>query len=318
MNPADYRQNLTDRIIDQLEAGTAPWVKPWSPQMLPPSMPHNALSNRNYHGANALWLQCQGYADPRWCTYRQADEAGWQVRRGEKSSVVEYWQWTREEKDATGQSIEVKLDAPRVFYAHVFNASQMDHVPELIAAKPNWKPEVEAQRILKNSGARIFHDQTDKAFYSPSRDEIHIPPDVAFINGQRYYGTALHELGHWSGHPDRLARDLTGQFGTASYAQEELRAELASYFVAARLGMTHDVGQHAAYIGSWIDSLRKDHNEIFRASRDAEKICEYVLEFQHQKAKEVTQKVVKDVTKETPLPTVGQPKTIEREEELEC
>ena len=89
---------------------------------------------------------------------RQADEAGWQVRRGEKSSVVEYWQWTREEKDATGQSIEVKLDAPRVFYAHVFNASQMDHVPELIAAKPNWKPEVEAQRILKNSGARIFHD----------------------------------------------------------------------------------------------------------------------------------------------------------------
>lgn len=314
MNPADYRKQLTERIIEQLESGVAPWIKPWSPQLLPPSMPHNALSNRNYHGANALWLQCQGYADPRWCTYRQSEQAGWQVRRGEKSSVVEYWQWTRDEKDAAGKTVEVQLDAPRVFYAHVFNASQMDHVPAMVVTKPEWEPEIEAERILKNSGARIFHDQTDKAFYSPSRDEIHIPPDVAFINSQRYYGTALHELGHWSGHPDRLARDLSSQFGTVSYAQEELRAELGSYFLASRLGMTHDVGQHAAYIGSWIDALRKDHNEIFRASRDAENICEYVLEFQYQKAKVS----IATVTKDAPLPTASPAKTNEREEELEC
>lgn len=286
MNPNDYRRQLTDRIIEQLESGTAPWVKPWSPQMLPPSMPHNALTSRQYHGANALWLQCQGHCDPRWCTYRQAEEAGWQVRRGEKSSVVEYWQWSREEKDAAGKIVEVQLDSPRVFYAHVFNATQMDHVPVLVPDSPSWKPEVEAERILRNSGATIRQDQTDKAFYSPVKDEIHIPPRVAFINAQRFYGTALHELGHWSGHADRLNRDLSGPFGTAAYAQEELRAELASFFLAARLGITHDIGQHAAYVKSWIDVLKKDHNEIFKASRDAEKICEFVLEFQHQKAKE--------------------------------
>lgn len=314
MKPADYRKELTDRIIEQLEAGTAPWIKPWSPQMLPPGIPHNATTQREYHGGNNLWLQCQGYSDPRWCTYRQANEAGWQVRRGEKSSVVEYWQWAREEKDVTGKTVEIKLDIPRVFYAHVFNASQMDHVPELVVAKPDWEPEVEAERILRHSGAKIFNDQTDKAFYAPSRDEIHLPPQGVFDTAERYYGVALHELGHWSGHPDRLARDLSSGFGSAGYAQEELRAELASYFVASRLGIPHDAGQHAAYIGGWIDALRKDHNEIFKASRDAEKICEFVMEFQHQKAKVITA----DVTKDAPLPTAGQPKTIEREEELEC
>ncbi len=312
MNPSDYRRQLTDRIIEQLENGTAPWIKPWSPQLLPPSVPHNALTSRRYHGANSLWLQCQGHSDPRWCTYRQAQEAGWQVRRGEKSSVVEYWQWTREEKDATGQTVEVKLDAPRVFYAHVFNATQMDHAPELVASKPTWEPEVEAEKILQNSGVTILQDQTDRAFYSPTRDEIHIPPRVAFINGQRFYGTALHELGHWSGHPDRLNRDLSGLFGTPAYAQEELRAELGSFFLAARLGITHDIGQHAAYVKGWIDVLRKDHNEIFRASHDAEKICDFVLEFQHQKANVTTVAL-------SPSPAVPQPaKAKVHEDELEC
>jgi antirestriction protein ArdC len=283
MNPAEYRKELTAKIISQLEAGTAPWVKPWVPGESLPGTPHNAVSERPYHGGNQLWLSCQGYADPRWCTYKQAAEQGWQVHKGEKSTTVEYWQWTKQERDAQGKIVEVKLENPRVFYASVFNALQMENVPEYHPQPLPWVPEEAAEEILKNSGAVIRHDQTDRAFYSPSFDQIHLPPKTLFPEAGGYYGTALHELGHWTGHPDRLNRDLANQFGTPEYAKEELRAELASYFLAARLGIPHDTDHVAAYVGNWIEALQKDHNEIFRAAKDAEKITEYVLDFQQEK-----------------------------------
>jgi antirestriction protein ArdC len=283
MNPADYRKELTAKIISQLEAGTAPWVKPWNPDLAPPGSPHNAVSGRPYHGGNHLWLQCQGYIEPRWCTYRQASEARWQVRRGEKATTVEYWQWSKDEKNERGETVQVKLDQPRVFYASVFNVAQMENVPEYKPPTLEWNPEEAAEHILKSSGAAIFFDKTDTAYYSPRHDQIHMPPKVIFPSAEAFYGVALHELGHWTGHGSRLNRDLVHQFGTPDYAKEELRAELSSYFLSARLGIPHDPGQHAAYIGSWIEALSKDHNEIFRAAKDAERICEFVLEFQREK-----------------------------------
>lgn len=286
MNPSDYRKQLTSRIIEQLESGIAPWVKPWNPDYLPSGLPHNAITMKNYQGGNRLWLHCQGYADPRWSTFKQAKEQGWQVRRGERASVVEYWQWEKDDKDASGNCVRLKLDLPKVFYAHVFNASQMDHVPERVPPAKLWHGNVQAEIILSSSGARIIHDQRDAAFYAPKSDEIHLPPKPAFEEAARYYATALHELGHWTGSPDRLNRDLARKFGTAEYAREELRAELASYFISNTLGITHDPGQHASYIGSWIDALRKDHNELFRAAKDAEHISDYVLQFSKERQPE--------------------------------
>ena len=136
------------------------------------------------------------------------------------------------------------------------------------------------EQILGNSGAKISHDQADRAFYSRSQDSIHLPPKESFKEPAGYYGTALHELAHWTGHPSRLNRSTLNEsyrFGDTSYAKEELRAELASVFLAAERGIPHDPQQHAAYVGSWIKALKEDKNEIFRAAHDASAATEYLL-----------------------------------------
>lgn len=284
MNPANYRKELTERIIQALENGTAPWVKPWDENKPTPGMPFNAVSERSYHGGNCLWLQCQPFDDPRWCTYKQAQQHGWQVIKGEKASVVEYWMWDEIKKDESGKNVRVKLDHPRVFYAHIFNLQQMQNVPAMDQHQSyQWQPEEAAEQILRHANPKIIHDQQSKAFYYPSKDEIHLPAKEIFRTSTHYYATTLHELGHWTGHGTRLNRDLSNQFGSQEYAREELRAELSSFFMSASIGIPHDPSQHASYIDSWIKVLREDYNEIFRAAKDAEQITEYVLQFQQEK-----------------------------------
>jgi antirestriction protein ArdC len=298
----DYRQRLTDHLIQQLEAGTAPWLKPWQPSKDSAQLPFNPVTNKSYRGANSILLSVmateKGYEDPRWCTYKQALEQGWQVRKGQKGTPIEYWKFseTQQAQDDYGNPVvdkegkpvlvEVKLEKPQVFRAFVFNARQMDCVPELaIETKRTfaWVPEERAEAILNASVAIILHDQHDRAFYSPTKDEIHLPPRGAFSSASGYYATALHELGHWSGHESRLNRTFGANFGSPDYAKEELRAELASYFLSARLGLPHDPSHHAAYVKNWIVVLKDDKNEIFRASRDAEKITDFVMSLDRTK-----------------------------------
>lgn len=295
----DYRQELTDNLIARLEQGTAPWQKPWTPGV--GELPYNPVTGTEYRGANSLQLALAGYADPRWATYKQAETQGWQVRRGEKGSVIEYWKFTEERPvlDDKGVPVlddqnrpkkeEVRLEKPQVFRVVVFNATQMDNAPELEERQYTWNPVQRAEAILANSGASIHHDQGDRALYRPSTDTIHLPARDQFASAENYYATALHELGHWTGHESRLNRDLSGGFGSEIYAKEELRAELASYFLSNKLGIPHDPEQHAAYVGSWIKALREDKNEIYRAARDAEKIVEHVmsLDIEKQQAQSV-------------------------------
>jgi putative DNA primase/helicase len=276
----DYRQELTDRIIQALEDGTAPWQKPWAGGIA--ELPFNPVSGTVYRGGNVLALMDRGFVDPRWCTYRQAEERGWQVRKGERSTGIEFWKFYDDGEridPETGEieKVRIKRDNPIVRYANVFNASQMDNVPEYVADQPQWAPQEVAERILSASGVPIHHDQIKRAFYRPATDDIHLPPRNAFESSLNYYGIALHELGHATGHEDRLNRNLSTEFGSEDYAKEELRAELASMFMAHRLGIPFDTESHAAYVGSWIQALKNDKNEIFRAARDAEKITEYVL-----------------------------------------
>ena len=283
----DLRQEVTDQIIQMLEAGTAPWQKPWKAGSL--AMPFNPMTENAYRGGNAIHLMAtglqNGYEDPRWLTYKQAIGNGWQVRKGEKGTQIEYWEYPKhqttdvERTDTPAEKVTDRGQRPIHRVYTVFNGQQLDGIP---AYQPKERPEWEviqgAEQILENSGATILHDRNDEAFYSRVNDRIHIPPKTAFPKPADYYGTVLHEMGHWSGHPERLDRQtLTSsyRFGDTNYAKEELRAELTSVFLAAERGIPHDRERHAAYVGSWIQGLKDDKNEIFRAAQDASRAAEF-------------------------------------------
>jgi putative DNA primase/helicase len=300
----DYVASVTEQLIEQLEAGTAPWVKPWSAGAR--FMPFNPITGKDYRGMNAITLlmtaEAFGYGDARWMTYRQAASQDAQVRRGEKSTIIQYWKWRDERpvtgadgkplRDADGKTIieVVDLVRPRVFAAAVFNAAQIDGLPEPEPrpALPEWRRHEVAEAILHNSGADIRHLACDRAAYNRILDAILLPERAQFPTADGYYATALHELGHWTGHETRLNRDLAHPFGSEGYAREELRAEIASLMLGDRLGLGHDPSQHAAYVGHFLQILRNDPQEIFRAASDAEKIVSFLQRFQQTQTADQT------------------------------
>jgi putative DNA primase/helicase len=294
----DYARKVADQIIAQLRAGAAPWLRPWTPGKH--FLPYNPISGAQYRGMNAVWLMSEGfergYQDARWMTYGQAAGVGAQVRRGEKAAMVQYWQWESREvvRDESGQPVldaagrpryeDKKRERPRVFSSFVFNAQQIDGLAQEAARETREEVErhEQAEALLELSGARIDHEDGDRAYYAPIADRIVLPRRAQFQSSDGYYATALHELGHWTGHTSRLARDLSNPFGSEAYAREELRAEIASLMLGDELGIGHDPGQHVAYIESWIKVLEKDPREIFRAAADAEKITRYLQGFVRQ------------------------------------
>ena len=188
--PRDFRQEVTDRIIGMLEKGVAPWQKPWNPGEASLGMPKNPTTDRNYRGGNALHLMAtalqRGYSDPRWMTYKQASDQGWQVRRGEKGTQIEFWEVKPADKDASpgdnaGASSERNgRDGRDTRLIHrvytVFNAKQIDGIPEYQPKRPTpFEVVNSAEQILDNSGAKITHDQADHAFYNRASDSIHLP-----------------------------------------------------------------------------------------------------------------------------------------------
>ncbi len=289
----DFRKEVTESIIKMLQDGVAPWQKPWDPKLAgTAALPFNPTSNNAYRGGNALHLMAtamnKGYGDPRWMTYKQAAANDWQVRKGEKGTQIEFWEQKAvkpEESERTGDRRNSRF-VHRVYT--VFNATQIEGVP---AYQPKTLTPFEVvesgEKILSNSGANLHHDQTDRAFYSRASDSIHLPKREAFDGAPGYYGTALHELAHWTGHPDRLNRQSLNdsyRFGDQNYAREELRAELASVFLAVERGIPHDPSKHAAYVGSWIKALSDDKNEIFRAAQDASRATEFLLALERDKS----------------------------------
>lgn len=274
----DYRQEVTNDIIRLLEEGTAPWQKPWESGKAG-QLPYNPTTNKPYRGGNVLSLMIagmrKGYDDPRWMTYKQATEQGWQVRKGEKASAVEFWDVYPDKADP-----EKNRFVHRVYA--VFNAAQIDGIPQIVIEPRQPFEIIEAgERILRESGADIRHGGA-RAFYRPSADYIQLPHKQNFIDAPAYYATAAHELGHWTGHEKRLNREtLVKSKGfdqhDEHYAREELVAELASLYLSAETGLPHNPEQHAAYIGSWIKALKDDKNEIFRAASQASAATDYVL-----------------------------------------
>ena len=296
-----FPERVAEKLIEQLKQGTAPWQKPWEPGVAGSFIPHNPTTGKRYRGINAIQLLSEGREDPRWMTYQQAKGEDAQVRKGEKGTPIQYWKFTEEQTkldgngkpflDGEGNPVKelVRLERPKVFSATVFNAQQIDGLPPFERKQQSWDAIERAEHILQASGADIRHGQENRAFYRPATDSIHMPDRGQFPEAAGYYATALHELGHWTGHTSRLDRDLSNPFGSEGYAREELRAEIASMIVGDDLGIGHDPGQHAAYVGSWIKALQDDPLEIFRAASDAEKIHGYLQALEQQQIQEQSQ-----------------------------
>jgi antirestriction protein ArdC len=276
-------QEFADRIVEQLEQGVKPWIRPWDPEKCAgPQAPINPTTGARYHGINTLILGMDIRAfqsgDPRWMTYQQAHDEGWQVRKGEKSTTIFFYKPLEIEDEKAEDKTRI---VPILKHYAVFHATQIDgipaHKPPTIEETPWARPEA-AEVILRNSKA-VIRTGGDRAFYSPELDFISLPPESAFRGPPEWAATALHELSHWTSHPTRLNRDVKSKFGSAGYAMEELRAELSSAFIAGELGIPADIPQHASYIADWLKPLKQDKREIFRAAADAQRIVDMVLGF---------------------------------------
>jgi antirestriction protein ArdC len=281
----DHYQELTDKIIAALEAGVAPWRRPWDPNACGGSIvPVNAVTGHRYRGVNLFVLGMSplalGSDDPRWCSYRQSAARGWQVRKGEKATPVYFYKPIEiEDKTADGDGETRRIPMLRVF--SVFHASQIDGVPALaqaIATKTVPERIQDVELIIEASEVPV-QIGGDQAFYNPALDRIQMPPDAAFNGPEQRAVVLLHELAHASGHFSRLDRDLSGGFGSTLYAKEELRAELTSVAVGSMIGLPCDIPNHASYLQSWIDVLKQDRREIFRAAAEAQRIADYILSF---------------------------------------
>ena len=226
----DHYQELTDRIVAALEAGIAPWRRPWDPNACGASTtPVNVATGHRYRGVNLFVLGMSPLAftsgDPRWCSYRQAAARGWQVRKGEKATPV-YFYKPIEIEDKTADRGRETRRIPMLRTFSVFHASQIDGVPALApptATKTVPERVKDVELIIEASGVPV-RIGGERAFYSPALDVIQMPPDEAFHGPEQRAVVVLHELAHASGHPTRLNRDLSGGFGSVLYAKEELRA----------------------------------------------------------------------------------------------
>ena len=286
---ANLYQEITDKIVAELEAGRVPWVQPWgrTAATAPLGMPRNAATGRCYSGINViiLWsaVMERGFSGQSWLTFRQALGAGGHVRKGERGTTVVYAD--RFVPDDERRRAEDDGDEPQAIpflkRFTVFNTDQCENLPgDLVSAPPPPPDELilpQAEALIRATGADL-RIGGERAFYVPSEDYIQVPPPSAYFEPVNWHRTALHELGHWTGAAHRLARDLSGAFGTALYAKEELVAEMTSAFLCASLGIVPTV-RHADYIGSWLEVLREDNRAIVRAASAASKAGDYLLSF---------------------------------------
>ena len=293
--------DLTGKIIAELEQGRLPWVQPWgtSAAKAPLAMPRNAATLRQYSGINILILWGavvqHGFPTQHWLTFRQALSLGGNVRKGERGTTVVYAdRFTPEdEKRRAREAGEGEADQgsrrgsdhrsngriPFLKRFTVFNAAQCEGLPGDIAVEAPPPPpgliEPRVEALIRATGID-FRIGGDRAFYVPSLDYVQVPPPQAYFEPMNWHRTALHEMGHATGHASRLGRDFSGSFGTKKYAFEELVAEMNAAFCCASLGIAPTV-RHADYIGSWLEVLREDNRAIVRAASQASKAADWLL-----------------------------------------
>jgi antirestriction protein ArdC len=271
----DIYADVSARIVAELEAGAAPWIKPWSASP-GANTPCNAATNRPYSGCNVvlLWMaQTAGYATPRFLTFKQALELGGNVRKGERGTKVYFVKQLQVRDKGADDGSATRL-IPMMREYTVFNVDQCENLPTRITTPSEVKArnlderDATIDEFLASSGATI-REGFGEAYYRPGDDLVSLPRFEAFKNAAHFYSTAFHELGHWTGHKSRLARDLRHRFGEKAYAAEELVAELCSAFLCAEFSIDGDL-RHAGYIQNWITLLKTDSRAFFTACSKAQ------------------------------------------------
>lgn len=297
-----FYKDFADKIIKTIEERDKPWPKSlgWENAEAYDRSPRNPISGTIYRGVNsinlALTAKKNGWDDPRWLTYKQAQDNGYQVRKGERHTKVIFYEERKIESQIDNENQKEDNEEEKkviVKFFQVFNASQIEGIPPLEISKltHKWDPIEKAEEILRNSGAKIEHEVGKGAGYYYSSDKIILPPKEQFKSAEVYYSTAFHELAHWTATKDRLNRTNNSR-DYSEYAREELRAEIAAWMLCEQLGLQTDaeVERSAGYIDSWRKQISSDYRdgkinagEIMRACRDAEKIRTYIMEFAKEK-----------------------------------
>jgi len=283
---ADVYSRVTAKIVADLERGVRPWLKPWNAEHAAGRITRPLRANgQAYKGINVLILwgdaRLKGFACPIWMTYRQAQELGGQVKKGEHGSLVVYAdKITRTETDDSGE--EFLRDIAFMKGYTVFNCEQIDLLPPHFYATATPSISVPAriaaaESFAANTEATLRHGG-NRAYYSITDDYVQMPPFECFRDAECFYATLLHELTHWTRHASRLDREFgRKRWGDAGYAAEELVAELGAAFLCADLGVTAEPrDDHASYLASWLDVLKSDKRAIFTAAAHAQRAADYV------------------------------------------
>lgn len=298
MNPMmtlnNAQNEFVKNLLSNLEKNHIPWRPTWDITI---TKPYNAVSNREYKGVNQLnlWMTSiqHGFADPRWLTFKQANEKGYRIKKGSVGTYVSnYGLRNIETKELIKQEDlsklspeELKKIKPFAKTYKVFNAKQIEGIPEIDLrskeiAFENDKAEAFTNTLLKNIQLNVNHAGSE-AFYTPSEDKIHIPPKSSFMDEPAFYATEMHEVAHATSHTTRLNREISTAFGSDKYAIEELRAELTSAFLTLDLGFHFDKfheDNHTAYIQSWRNQIKDNPKVVFDSISDAQKIRQYMLD----------------------------------------
>lgn len=291
----ESRKELTKQLISEMSQGELCWIKGWNSTG---KRPYNPITKAVYKGGNRFRLMLaahlEQYTDNRWVTFAQAKEKGWTVKKGEKGMLCEKWIFEEKktiEDPITGEKETVyeELEHPKVNYFVLFNAAQVEGMPALEKQPELPKDEqlMLADRFVRSSACPVIEQPGEtEAYYSPERDEVHLPMRNSFYSSTEFLATAIHEMSHSTGHSSRLNRPQKNAFGSKEYAKEELIAELSSVFVQADLGI--DIGakqlsNHAAYLQNWIGALEENPNVLFQASSDASRASDFLME-QYQKS----------------------------------
>lgn len=291
----DLYQETTDRIIAAIEAGAAPWRCDWLQSGLP-----RRSTGQTYRGVNILLLgmsaAAQGFTNPHWITFKQAQELGGNVRKGEKGTGIIFFKTlARDAEEGDKRADENgQIHIPCLKGYTVFNVEQCEGLPASRFPAPavldrdplerdHW-----AEAAMRSCGA-VIREGGEAAFYLPAMDYVQLPDFQRFRTVPGFLATMAHELVHWTGAKHRLARDQEGGFGSLRYAAEELVAEIGAAFIGARLGFVGDhIESHAGYIDHWLKILRGDKRAIFRAAAAAQAAADLVLQkadpadFEHQ------------------------------------
>ena len=274
----------------QIEQGVAPWQQSWTPGVR--RLPEHLVSGNAYRGVNALYLSvvqtAKDYRDNRWATATQIQALGGHVRTGEKVTPVLFDKFDDENEKPPpgGEQDHEQTRPPMVRVYDVFNVEQADGLTlerrdDDRDKEPEWKTHQTAERVIQESGVRVVHERGDRAVYNMHTDHVTLPEREQFASANGYYQTALHELGHATGHPNRLDRATLKNgvcdFGSVEYAREELRAEISAMLTGARVGVGHDGSRGATYVQGWLTALEHDPREIDTAAAEAQHMSDYLL-----------------------------------------